>query len=119
MPSGNFVKAMVILGLLTPPTAAVAIDNGQYSHVPQEIRDWFKSVRSKNGVACCDISDGHRTDYQMRETEYWVPIDGDWLPVPKDAVIHNAANPVGDAVVWYVKYQNRAYIRCFVPGNGV
>ena len=79
MPSGNFVKAMVIIGLLAPPSAAVAIDNGQYSQVPQEIRDWFKSVRSKNGIACCDISDGHRTDYQMRETEYWVPIDGDWI----------------------------------------
>ena len=119
MPSGNFVKGMLFISLLSLPTSAIAVDNGQYGHVPKEIRDWFKSVKSRNGVACCDISDGHRTEYDMRESQYWVPIDGAWMPVPPDAVIHNAGNPVGDAVVWYAQYQNRTFIRCFVPGGGV
>ena len=119
MPSGNLLKALLFAGLLALPTSAIAIDNGQYSHVPQEIRDWFKSVKSRNGVACCDISDGHRTEYDMRDSQYWVPIDGTWMRVPPDAVILNTSNPVGDAVVWYATYQNKTFIRCFVPGNGV
>ena len=42
-----------------------------------------------------------------------------WLPVPAEAIVHNAGNPVGEAVVWYTKYNGKAYIRCFVPGGGV
>jgi hypothetical protein len=48
-----------------------------------------------------------------------VPIDGEWLPVPAEAIVYNAGNPVGEAVVWYTKYNGKAYIRCFVPGGGV
>ena len=98
---------------------AAATDQGQYGNVPDHIRSWFKSVQSPKGVPCCDISDGHRTDYNMRADEYWVPIDGEWLPVPAEAIVYNAGNPVGEAVVWYTKYNGKAYIRCFVPGGGV
>jgi hypothetical protein len=45
--------------------------------VPDHIRSWFNSVQSPKGVPCCDIADGHRTDYNMRADEYWVPIDGE------------------------------------------
>jgi hypothetical protein len=54
-------------------TPALARDNGQYEDVPENIRNWFKSVRSPQGIPCCDISDGHRTDYDMRDNKYWVP----------------------------------------------
>jgi hypothetical protein len=54
------------------------------------------------------------------ESGYWVPIENEWRPVPADAVVHNAGNPVGEAVVWYVRQgENTFYIRCFVPGGGV
>ena len=65
------------------------------------------------------MADGHRTDYDMRQDAYWVPIDGKWMPVPSEAVVPNADNPTGDAVVWYSKYGERVVIRCFVPGGGV
>src|SRR4051812_41753269 len=77
----------------------LAMDNGQYSNVPEHIRAWFKSVKSPHGVPCCDVSDGHRTDFDIREDAYWVQIDGAWMPVPKEAVVENAGNPTGDAVV--------------------
>ncbi len=105
------------LGFMTVPAAAT--DQGQYANVPESIRAWFKNVRSPNGVPCCDIADGHRTEFDMRQDGYWVPIDGVWLPVPGDAVVKNAGNPVGEAVVWYTKFNGRAFIRCFVPGDGV
>jgi hypothetical protein len=54
----------------------------------------------------------------MRKNQYWVPINGDWLPVPADAVLENVGNPVGDAVVWCSVYGGHVVIRCFVPGNG-
>ena len=47
-------------------SAAIAFDNGQYDNVAPDIRAWFKSVMAPNGVPCCDISDGHRTSYDVR-----------------------------------------------------
>ena len=90
---------------------------------------WFKSVRSPHGVPCCDISDGHRTTYEQRpDGFYWVPIAGEWRRVPTESIVFNAGNPIGEAVVWYVKQTGEIvegtpkiiyYIRCFVPGSGV
>jgi hypothetical protein len=99
-------------------TVALAHDNGQFGNVPPEIRAWFKSVKSHSGIPCCDIADGHRTDYDMRDSKYWVPINGKWMMVPSEAVVDDAGNPTGDAVVWYSEYNGTVYIRCFVPGGG-
>jgi hypothetical protein len=107
-------------------SAALAFDNGQWGDVPDNVRSWFKSVRSLHGVPCCDISDGHRTDYDIRADGYWIPIPeappskDNWMLVPPEAVVYNAGNPIGEAVVWYVRQGNNSYyIRCFVPGGGV
>jgi hypothetical protein len=114
------VRGLFIVALSTLPHAALAFDNGQYKDVPDNIRSWFKSVRSPHGVPCCDISDGHRTDYDMRPDGYWVPIEGKWQQVPPESIVYNAGNPVGEAVVWYVRQGTSTYyIRCFVPGGGV
>lgn len=110
-----FRAGLAALAICTP---ALAHDNGQFSNVSPSVRAWFKGVKSQHGVPCCDIADGHRTDYDMRKNQYWVPINGDWMPVPPDAVLNDAGNPVGDAVVWYSIYGDHVVIRCFVPGNG-
>ena len=100
-------------------TAALAFDNGQYENVPPDIRAWFKSVMAPNGVPCCDISDGHRTSYGVREGAYWVPIEGQWMAVPERAVIRDLGNPVGEAVVWYVHHRGSIIISCLVPADAV
>jgi hypothetical protein len=92
-----------------------AVDRGQFDNVPPDIRAWFKSVVSPNGVPCCDVSDGHRTAYDIRDGAYWVPIEGIWTQVPARAVIRDRGNPVGDAVVWYVHHRGAVIISCFVP----
>ena len=74
-------------------SAAFAFDNGQYDNVPPDIRAWFKSVMAPNGVPCCDISDGHRTEYDVRNGTYWVPIEGQWMAVPERAVIRCRQRP--------------------------
>jgi hypothetical protein len=78
--------------------AAHAVDRGQFENIPDDVRTWFKGVRSPAGVPCCDISDGHRTEYDVRAGAYWVPINGLWWQVPEKAIIRNAGNPLGEAV---------------------
>ena len=77
---------------------AAAMDRGQFQNVPPEIREWFENMRSPNGISCRSYADGHRTGYDIRQGQYWVPIDGDWYPVPPEAVI-KTENPVGEAIV--------------------
>jgi hypothetical protein len=55
---------------------------------------------------------------------YWVPINGEWVQVPKEAVIYNSRSPISEAVVWYTNFNDEGgikyiFIRCFVPGDGV
>jgi hypothetical protein len=116
--AANSVLLRIAVATFAVCTPAVAHDNGQFDNVSPTVRAWFRDVRSPSGVPCCDIADGHRTDFQMRKNQYWVPINGTWMPVPPEAVVNNAGNPVGDAVVWYSIYGGRVMIRCFVPGNG-
>ena len=110
-------------------TAADAMDRGQFANVPPEVREWFEHLRSPNGVSCCSYADGHRTGYDMRQGQYWVPIEGEWYPIPPEAVI-KTANPVGEAIVWYQSQSQSEYyevmstgpkyrILCFIPSDGV
>ena len=115
----KFAQAALLAGLTALGSSASAFDNGQYDHVPADIRAWFKSVMSPNGIPCCDISDGHRTKYQMREGHYWVPVEEEWTEVPPHTVVRNAGNPIGEAVVWYYRRDGAVVIRCFVPASEV
>jgi hypothetical protein len=111
------IKTLGIALVTGAPWAASAFDNGQYSNVPDNVRSWFKAVRSPRGVPCCDIADGHRTEFKMNSEGYWVPLGGEWRQVPPEAIVRDAGNPIGEAVVWYVQQgDDRFYIRCFVPG---
>jgi hypothetical protein len=120
---GLFLSSSCLFIACTMSVAAVAMDQGQFANAPERIRDWFKSAKGPNGGACCDLADGHRTEYDMREDHYWVPIEGAWIEVPAQAVIHNAQNPTGEGVVWYswrvsgnVEAPIREpLIRCFAP----
>ena len=87
----KFAQIVLLACLSALTSAALAFDNGQYENVPPDIRAWFKGVMAPNGVPCCDISDGHRTEYDFREGAYWVPIEGQWMLVPDRAVIRTAA----------------------------
>jgi hypothetical protein len=113
--TSNWRLALVALVICTP---ALAHDNGQFGDVSDAVRVWFKNVKSPHGIPCCDIADGHRTEFDMRQNQYWVPINGNWMPVPAEAVVQNTGNPVGEAVVWYSAFGDHVVIRCFVPGDG-
>lgn len=115
----SITRALSVVALSSLPFAATAFDNGQYDDVPANIRTWFKGVRSPNGIPCCDIADGHRTTWRGKNKGgYEVPIEGQWREVPPEAIINNASNPTGEAIVWYVRLGVDYHIRCFVPGDG-
>jgi hypothetical protein len=117
---GLMIVAVIIL-IFFVATKSYAFDSEKYMNVDPNVRQWFKNQRSPHGVPCCDVADGHQTEYDMRpDNHYWVPIEGEWRQVPSEAVIYNAGNPVGEAIVWYVRQgPDAVYIRCFVPGGGV
>jgi hypothetical protein len=101
------------------------MDRGQFKDVPPAIREWFENMRSPKGIACCSYADGHRTGYDIRQGQYWVPIEGEWYPVPPGAVI-KTENPVGEAIVWYLHQAGPEgelprsdwyKIVCFVPSG--
>ena len=113
-------RLIVIISVIAALTSAArAFDKGQYENVPADVRAWFKGVVSPSGVPCCDISDGHRTSYDLRGGAYRVPIDGLWWQVPERAIIRSQGNPVGEAVVWYVNQRGSIVINCFVPAEAV
>jgi hypothetical protein len=115
----GFAQIALLAGWTVLASAAFAFDNGQYDNVPADVRAWFKGVVAPNGVPCCDMADGHRTEYDFREGAYWVPIEGQWMAVPAHAVIRDRGNPVGEAVVWYVHHRGSIIISCFVPADAV
>lgn len=114
------LRAMIILAAMLAPCALTQArnDDGRFDNVDPQTREWFESVRSPRGIACCSVADGRATEWDMRQGKYWVPIEGTWTVVPDDAVVQGARNPNGQAIVWLGHSQGEAFIRCFVPGAG-
>jgi hypothetical protein len=114
------VAAITILTF--PLRKVVARDlNGVYAENPQK-KEWFDSLKSGKGLCCTDF-DGRPPEaiWETGEGRYKVRIEGEWVPVPDDAVVQ-VPNRYGYAVVWYsiqrgVDNKPRFYIRCFLPGT--
>ncbi len=107
--------ALVVLLLLTTVAftrGSLARDDGRYANSP--LKQWFESLKSGKGF-CCAEADGRDTEYEIRDSRYWVPVNGVWTEVPEDAVI-TEPNKVGRPILWLDPLQN---IRCFIPGPGL
>ena len=102
----------------------VAMDPEELRNVNPKVRKWFEEMRSPQGKLCCSYADGHRTEYDMRENQYWIPINSVWMPVPPGVVILDQGNPFMEAVAWHNPiFENgvatgKHKILCFVPGGG-
>lgn len=110
------ILVLLILALGLTGVAA-AMDREEFKSVKPEVREWFQNMHSPMGRLCCSEADGHRTEYDMRQGQYWVPINGNWYPVPPDTVI-KTPNFIGEAIVWYlqnVEGEPEYRILCFIP----
>jgi hypothetical protein len=121
VPFGVAIAIVLTAGLAGVPWA---MEREELRNVPPQIRNWFESMKSPMGKLCCSYADGHRTEYDMRENSYWVPINQIWTPVPPEVVIFDKGNPFTEAVVWYNPVVENGQptgehkILCFVPGGG-
>ena len=110
MRCARIVVLLSTLAAFTP--GSFARDDGRYADNP--LKPWFESLRSNKGF-CCAEADGQDTEYEIRASHYFVPVDGVWTEVPEDAVI-TAPNKAGRPILWLDPLHN---IRCFIPGPGL
>lgn len=107
-------SAITALALLCVFGTALAHD-----HSRPDLDGWFKSLRSKGGIPCCDGSDAlsvEDPDWRSQDGKYQVRLNGEWRDVPDEAVV-TEPNKFGRTKVWPVTYEDGAVvIRCFMPG---
>ena len=109
---------MALLISVISSVQALARDDGRYAQSP--LKQWFNSLKSKNGVPCCDPADGQRledVDWEAVDGHFRVRIKGEWIDVPPEAVLEQP-NLAGPAIVWPVLEAGRLRVRCFIPGAG-
>lgn len=75
---------------------------------------WFHSLQQPTtGMSCCSMADCRPTEFRSISDHYEAMINGQWLAVADDKVIHKSENPTGHAVVCWTPIHG---ILCFVPG---
>jgi len=91
-----------------------------HDHSRPDLDGWFKSLRNKNTVPCCDGSDAMRlsdVDWDAKDGHYRVRLEGEWVDVPDTAVIESP-NRAGQTMVWpYYLNGGLRGVRCFMPGS--
>ena len=63
----------------------------------------LKSLRNRLGLYCCAEADGHVLDdgeWDTKDNNYRVFVQGEWTVVPDDAVL-SGPNKFGKAIVWF------------------
>ena len=76
---------------------------------------YSKLVRKDTKTSCCNLADCRPTESRMVGDHYEVKVDGDWLPVPKEA-IQNVTAPDGGTHVCAPRQsgRNKGTIYCVV-----
>ncbi len=100
---------------------AVARDMDQHDNVSPEIQAWVTGLKNGSGVSCCATADGWKPEvvqWDFDKHGYKVQIEGHWVDVPDEAVIHGP-NKLGHAEVWYYHLDGVPRVRCFLPGEGL
>jgi len=83
-----------------------------------ELNAWYESLRSGKGP-CCDGSDAKRVDdadWESKDGHYRVRIDGEWVDIPREAVV-DGPNRAGRTMVWPYYKDGHPKARCFMPGS--
>ena len=98
--------------------ASARDSEGKYANSP--LKTWFDQLASGKGL-CCSFADGvsvQDVDWDTQNGRYRVRLHGEWVLVPKSAVV-TEPNKFGPAVVWpYMDTDGATQIRCFLPGAG-
>jgi hypothetical protein len=115
------IAAVALVAQISYPMLTVyGRDYGQYEHVPDYIRDWFKALKNPRTEGnCCDESDCARTEARTHGNEWEARApDGSWISIPADRVVHDQGNPTGEPVLCSYEGEEGWRVLCFVPGPG-
>jgi hypothetical protein len=111
--NGGYAPVAIFAVMLSTFTIARAHDQER-----PELDGWYESLRSGKGP-CCDGSDAKRVDdadWESKDGHYRVRIDGEWVDVPKEAVV-DGPNRAGRTIVWPYYKDGHPKARCFMPGS--
>lgn len=114
----NFSKLLFVGVLILASTLSASAQPPPGADPNSEMAKWFKSLKSKEGSFCCDISDCRRVEARLVNSYYEVLLYDEWYRVPDSAVIH-VANPTGQYIACFYpnEYSEKfsPYFFCFVP----
>jgi hypothetical protein len=115
------VFALLLTMAAIGAASTFARDIDQTDHNSPEVKAWVLSLKNGPGVACCATADGWRpqeVEWDVSRKGYRVMIEGHWVDVPDETVIHGP-NKLGHAEVWYYHVNGLPAVRCFLPGEGM
>src|SRR6266516_4221428 len=86
--------------------ASMAIAHDQ--HRP-DLDSWYASLKRGDGFPCCNVSDCHPTEAELRNGEWWGkvgPRKGDggwellgWVKIPANVILSGKQNQAGEPVI--------------------
>jgi len=110
------VLALIVLAALAFPSigAPPANSTGQY-------KSFYESLRDKNNMPCCSISDCRPVQQRTTGQGYEVFIDDrffegkgvGWAAVPPEAFLTERDNPTGEPIACWSPYRG---VMCFLRG---
>jgi hypothetical protein len=131
----NFVRnvwAVHLILIVTPIVmaagvgAAKARNDGQWADVPENVRQWFGSLKQPDHprLSCCGEADAFEADSFEVEGDHYVAIitngkgvirEGTRIPVPNQKMKWDAGNPTGHGII-FIGTQRQVY--CYVTPSG-
>jgi hypothetical protein len=107
---------VIFLLLLAGVVKVPARNLGQYDQVPQELREWFRSLHNGNSELCCANADGYDAQWDTKDGHLRVYGIAGWVVVPDKAVVREP-NKVGVAKVWWADPMRQDVVICFLEGT--
>ena len=109
VPVGAFLIFVAFLG----SAPAAPPENADPALAP-----FFQSLKQPgSGASCCSIADCRPADYRMAVDGYEAKLDGDWVHVPDERVLHGQNNPTARAIL--CRSPVNGTILCFVPASEI
>jgi hypothetical protein len=108
-------------------TTAKARDDGQWADVPENVRQWFQSLKQPDHPrqSCCGEADAFEADSFEVEGDHYVAIitdgkgviaSGTRIPVPNQKMKWDAGNPTGHGIIFIGPRQQ---VYCYVTPGGL
>ncbi len=121
------ILILTAVAVATGIVAASARDDGQWENVPENVRQWFRSLKQPDHprLSCCGEADAFEADNFEAEGDHYVAIitngkgvipSGTRIPVPNQKMKSDAGNPTGHGII-FLGPQRQVY--CYVTPGGL